>query len=1781
MLSYRRADEIFAVMGKGAESLRSLDPPVDWQLVESIGEGTYGEVYKVRNVKTGEIAAAKVIDSILEKIEEVLPELEILKKFSDHPNIAGFHGAFIQRDPNRQDQLWLVMELCRGGSVTNLVKNLIKKGKSLEEDLVAYILHETLKGVEYLHRKNVMHRDIKGANVMLTNEADIRLIDFGVSSELTNALMKKNSSVGTPFWMAPEVIACEQQLDYSYDMRCDVWSIGITGIELADGVAPLSDEHPMRALFKIPRNKPPTMKHPEKWSHEYRDFIAHCLIKDFEERPFVSQLLQHPFLNWVPTKKLALRRKLMTVMDSLYQGRDGIMDEIAHERRAGARDLASPPPPGDPKRNNKMLQVNDLASLSTLTEEIILSHLLERFMANRIYTYIGDILIAVNPLQTLNIYGEEHSRAYRNAEKSSLPPHLYMVADMTYQAMIHNNSPQCLLISGESGAGKTVSANYLVQHLADLGRPEIKDDKVIKCNQSETDSIEKPVSDNQEDETEPSADQQDDGLAGGNKTLEEKILQVNPLMEALGNAQTVINDNSSRFGKFLELHFTSNGALIGAKLSEYLLEKSRIVFQSSDERNFHIFYYMIAGLAHQKKLEKYSFKLYSQHNYLQTGGRNLQDVVCTLGNRKRFEEVQRCFDVIGFTHDEVSSLLAVLAAIIHMGDIVFTEDESVSHLSDKSMVSNPQVLVIVSSLLNLNAVELRDALTTNSNVTRGETIIRNNTVEQAVDCRDAMAKALYGSLFSWIVQRMNVLLRQSPEEPIGDHKHRIGILDIFGFENFTINSFEQLCINIANEQIQFYFNQQIFSWELDEYREEGIPLHGITFEDNRPILDMFLQKPIGVLALLDEESRFPKATDFTLVEKFNNNIKQHCYERTKETENFPSFTIKHYAGRVKYNATNFLEKNRDTLSPDVVHVLRTSENRLVRTLINQKTKDDVSKTANQVSLRSNQRASSNKLVTPPDAKLNSSSNSKINQTVSVHFRYSLKDLLSKLLPSQSHFVRCIRPNGGMVPGKFDQEMVLCQLRYTGVLETTRIRKQGFSERLPFDDFVKRYKVIGFPMHKPVRSNGEACRTILKAARLDKWRMGKTKVFLKYYHVEKLGKMLEDYRVRVVIVQKVVRGWLARRRYTAIKEKRHAAALEIQKVYRGHVARKRYRAEVERQRQLAMLMEEDRLRRLRLKEEERRKDREAKAAVTIQAATRGYFARKEYKCEREKMDSNARMIQSVFRGHQVRKDLHKLKEDIKREDRARGEKVKAAIKIQSRIRGNRARKHFHELQEEAEKNETQSLFFFQQVIDSSSRFFDRQRRQRKFKAPIEPDPNKQHFDPVIGHRHIRSKQGETPLRISMIDELDEIGSQQETQRLIFLQQAEKSWNDFVKRLETHVPTGPIIDPNHWSPSMVGVRVLPQEEGRRETQFSIRPRETSYSDIHTKSSHRSERSFRKELWSAADEAYLRHFADDNKRDVVAMDGEQRVKEMMLLVDGLPSDAVKDPAWLQNTSDSENQVSRTRRLFEWRPPSPSPNTEADVKESSDDPPLRQRTSSFPVEINSTYPPRYASSNSPSAPSSPRTTASYGTATHLSSTHAFSPAKKTSEHSIGSFTTAAKSHGVHGDPTLLSDVSEPFQSSSQRSSADKSSQLTMTSDEHTRHVNNLRQIPRASSKQPARTTTFADENPVNGLHTSGLNVIIDVDDTNSLSLDVTQRSQLELPKLRPRAWSYTSGDMPEQHTSPGAHHRDRGSDPHNTILYSHALKKTGRMEKLLGITDRQEDDVTRVNFTVPLAVS
>ncbi|XP_077410184.1 myosin-IIIa isoform X3 [Vanacampus margaritifer] len=1270
--------KMFPQSGKSIVFDNFPDPTDTWEIIETIGKGTYGKVYKVLNKADGSKAAVKILDPIHDIDEEIQAEYNILMALSDHPNVVKFFGMFYKKDVKCGDQLWLVLELCNGGSVTDLAKGLLKRGERMDEAIIAFILHQALTGLQHLHVNHTIHRDVKGNNILLTTHGGIKLVDFGVSAQLTNTRLRRNTSVGTPFWMAPEVIACEQQLDSTYDARCDVWSLGITAIELGDGDPPLSELHPMRALFKIPRNPAPTLQQPELWSDDFNDFICKCVIKDFELRPNVADLLRHVFIGQTLGKDKMLQKQLIELIDLNQQ--IGTIEKTRHERihtKKGSN-VKTERDEGD-----------DLATLEVLDEDSLSEQLQERYGRDEIYTYVGDILVAVNPFHKMNIYAPQHSKMYVNAKRTSNPPHIFAVADVAYQSMVSFHSDQCVVISGESGAGKTESAHLLVQQLTVLGK-------------------------------------------ANNRSLQEKILLVNSLVEAFGNAGTAINDNSSRFGKYLEMKFTAGGTVEGAKISEYLLEKSRVIHQAVGEKNFHIFYYVYAGLADRKKLAHYKLSDSKTPKYLCNEHIKLgPDIVSNAAYKEQFDAVEQCFKVIGFSLEELGSVYSTLAAILNSGDIDFSAVVS-EHQTDKSNIANMAILENVASLLCIRSDELQEALTSHCVVARGETIVRPNTVEKAAEVRDAMSKALYGRLFSWIVNRINALLRPDGQ-PGEDHEGlNIGILDIFGFENFKRNSFEQLCINIANEQIQFYFNQHIFAWEQDEYLNEDVDARMIEYEDNRPLLDLFLQKPMGMLSLLDEESRFPQASDQTLVEKFQDNLKTKNFWRPKRMD--LGFGIHHYAGKVIYNAAGFLAKNRDALSADIVLLLRSSENELVRKLVTH----PLTKTGN---LAHTKGKGINTLLSPrtptrtltfakmgvltlytsftftePLRDLELTADTKCllhapladtqqyqmsldadapyhprettnmrTQTVASYFRYSLMDLLSKMVAGQPHFVRCIKPNNDRQPNKFDREKVLVQLRYTGILETAKIRRQGYSHRVPFANFLKRYHMVAFRADEEPAVTSQTCATVLEKAKLENWAMGKTKVFLKYYHVEHLNVMVQQATRRIVLLQACVRAWLGSRRYRKLLQERERGALVLQSACRGYRVRKKIAHDKSEKREAFVVRFQAVCRAYLVKKKlEELVAEKHRAASTIQAHYRGHKDRKSFKRKREALQKAKADKALIGHREKLPEPDHNIGQDVCPASSAQTpteeeEESKAAVVLQSNFRGYRERKKFKERQ----------------------------------------------------------------------------------------------------------------------------------------------------------------------------------------------------------------------------------------------------------------------------------------------------------------------------------------------------------------------------------------------------------------------------------------------------------------------------------------------------------------------
>ncbi|PNF27702.1 hypothetical protein B7P43_G13754 [Cryptotermes secundus] len=737
--------------------------------------------------------------------------------------------------------------------------------------------------------------------------------------------------------------------------------------------------------------------------------------------------------------------------------------------------------------------VEDMIQLSDLNEASLLWNLKIRYDKELIYTYTGSILVAVNPYKMFDIYGLDMVKKYEGQILGTLPPHLFAIGSSAYGHMSKDGSSpesQVVVISGESGSGKTESTKLVMQYLAAVNKS-------------------------------PS------------NLITEQILEASPLLESFGNAKTVRNDNSSRFGKYLEVHF-KDGVIIGAKITEYLLEKSRIVTQAADERNYHVFYEMLQGLTSETK-EKYGLLSADKYFYLNQGGN------CEIDGKfdgEDFQSLLSAMQVLGFTSEEQDTIFRILASVLHLGNVYFHRKQ-LKHGQEGVEIGSDAEIRWTAHLLHLSPDGIKRALTTKTTEARNERVVTPLSIDQALDARDAFAKALYNALFSWLVSRINQIVCKGTK-----HTAAISILDIFGFEDFKENSFEQLCINYANENLQFYFNKHIFKLEQQEYTKEKIEWQTINYTDNLPVIHLIAKKPVGILHLLDDESNFPKATDLSFLEKCHyNHALDELYSRPRMSS--MEFAVKHYAGQVWYSVDGFLDKNRDTLRQDVVDLLISSKILMVSKMFQRvRSSHETAKTIN----KANGRFVTMKPRTP---------------TVAARFHDSLQQLLESMSKCNPWFVRCIKPNSDKAPMKFDMPIVLEQLRYTGMLETIRIRKMGYPVRLRFSQFVERFRYL-----LPQRVGGlttrgtpyrELCRVILssccpEAETNGDYQLGTTKVFLR----EWLERELERERARVVraaavTLQKTVRGYLARRRYRATRK----AALTLQAHMRGWAARKRY------------------------------------------------------------------------------------------------------------------------------------------------------------------------------------------------------------------------------------------------------------------------------------------------------------------------------------------------------------------------------------------------------------------------------------------------------------------------------------------------------------------------------------------------------------------------------------------------------------------------------------------------
>ncbi|KAM6113578.1 unconventional myosin-IXb isoform 6-T8 [Phoenicopterus ruber ruber] len=924
---------------------------------------------------------------------------------------------------------------------------------------------------------------------------------------------------------------------------------------------------------------------------------------------------------------------------------------------------------------------DDLCNIPNLTEKTLLENLKCRFLKHKIYTYAGSILIAINPFKFLPIYNPKYVKMYENHQLGKLEPHIFAIADVAYHTMLKKHVNQCIVISGESGSGKTQSTNFLIHCLTALSQK---------------------------------------GYASG---VERTILGAGPVLEAFGNAKTAHNNNSSRFGKFIQVNYLENGIVRGAVVEKYLLEKSRLVSQEKDERNYHVFYYLLLGVNEEERKE---FHLKQPEDYFYLNQHNLK-IEDGEDLRHDFERLKQAMEMVGFLSATKKQIFSILSAILYLGNVTYKK--KATGRDEGLEVGPPEVLDILSQLLKVKREILVEVLTKRKTVTANDKLILPYSLNEAITARDSMAKSLYSALFDWIVLRINhaLLNKKDMEESVTCLS--IGVLDIFGFEDFETNSFEQFCINYANEQLQYYFNQHIFKLEQEEYKSEGITWHNIDYTDNVACIHLISKKPTGLFYLLDEESNFPHATNQTLLAKFKQQHEENkFFVGTPVME--PAFIIRHFAGKVKYQIKDFREKNMDYMRPDIVALLRSSDSAYVRELIGmdpvavfrwavlraairamavfaeagrqraQKTAGvvrqgprvplgelqrsntpvekvyrcsmldfsfdcsedfDINAFEDIISFYENKKDMHEQIIASikglpwqgddpckllrslsrlqhrshfmksrgikqkqiiPKNLLDSKSlklivsmtlhdrttksllhlhKKKKPPSISAQFQTSLNKLLETLGKAEPFFIRCIRSNAEKKEMLFDESLVLQQLRYTGMLETVRIRRSGYSAKYTFQEFIEQFQVL---LPKNAKASKEDIAVYLNKLKLNEnyYQIGTTKIFMKEAERQILQDTLHKEVIRkIILLQSWLRMVLERRRFLRTRQ----AAIVLQACWRSRCVR--------------MALQRN------------------NAAIYIQSAWRRYRERKCYLQQKRRIC----LMQAIVRGHLQRKRFQKM------------------------------------------------------------------------------------------------------------------------------------------------------------------------------------------------------------------------------------------------------------------------------------------------------------------------------------------------------------------------------------------------------------------------------------------------------------------------------------------------------------------------------------------------------------
>ncbi|XP_066514918.1 myosin Ic, paralog b [Hoplias malabaricus] len=728
--------------------------------------------------------------------------------------------------------------------------------------------------------------------------------------------------------------------------------------------------------------------------------------------------------------------------------------------------------------------VQDFVLLENHTSEVaFIENLRKRFKENLIYTYIGSVLVSVNPYKDLEIYTKQHMERYRGVNFYEVSPHIYAVSDNAYRSMRTERRDQCILISGESGAGKTEASKKVLQYYA------------VTC----------PASDHVQ-------------------TVKDRLLQSNPVLEAFGNAKTLRNDNSSRFGKYMDIQFDFKGAPVGGHILNYLLEKSRVVHQSHGERNFHIFYQLIEGgeedLLRRLGLERNT----QQYQYLVKGN---CPKVSSINDRSDWKVVRKALSVIGFSDDEVEELLNIIASVLHLGNVQYGGEDS-----GNAYITTDTQIKYLARLLDVDGSVLKEALTHKKITAKGEELMSPLNQEQASSARDALSKAIYGRTFTWLVNKINDSLALKDDSFNSKNASVIGLLDIYGFEVFQNNSFEQFCINYCNEKLQQLFIELTLKSEQEEYEAEGITWEPVQYFNNKIICDLVEEKFKGIISILDEECLRPgDASDITFLEKLEDTVGGHAHflthkladGKTRKVMGRDEFRLLHYAGEVNYNVNGFLDKNNDLLFRNLKEVMCMSENKILTQCFEREELTD----------------------------------KKRPETTATQFKNSLAKLMEILMSKEPSYVRCIKPNDAKQAGRFDEVLIRHQVKYLGLMENLRVRRAGFAYRRRYEVFLQRYKSLcpdTWPNWDGRLVDGVSTLVKHLGYKPEEYKLGRSKIFIRF--PKTLFATEDALEVQkhslATMLQASWKGYSQKSKYRKLK---HSAIL-IQAWWRGILARRR-------------------------------------------------------------------------------------------------------------------------------------------------------------------------------------------------------------------------------------------------------------------------------------------------------------------------------------------------------------------------------------------------------------------------------------------------------------------------------------------------------------------------------------------------------------------------------------------------------------------------------------------------